>query len=84
MEERPSTTNLGDEVSERDQRFCVWLEEVGLGGYVLAFLDLQKNTPHVLAGFDDNDWADIFLRLPPPRDGEDLAAMFASLSVERK
>lgn len=70
-------------ITERDERFCVWLHEVGLSGYVEAFLDLQRNSPQVLAGFDDNDWADIFLRLPPPKDGEDLAALFSALSVQK-
>ena len=71
------------DTTERDLRFCTWLEEVGMGGYIEAFLDLQQNAPHVLSGLDDNDWAQIFLKLPPPRNGEeiDLASMFSGLSV---
>jgi len=55
-----------------------------MGGYIEAFLDLQQNAPHVLSGLDDNDWAQIFLKLPPPRNGEeiDLASMFSGLSVK--
>jgi len=74
---------MEDHIPERDLRFCNFLEEIGMHGYIEAFLDLQKNSPHVLDGLDDNDWANIFLKLPPPKEGEtaDLASMFSSLSV---
>ena len=69
---------------DRDEQFIHWLRTHDREGYVEPFIYLQKHSPNVLAGLDNDDWVDIFMKLKPAGLGDttvDLCAMFSSVSL---
>lgn len=70
--------------NSRDQQFVCWLKQNNREGYVEPFLYLQEHNPKVLSGLDNDDWIDIFLKLPPAGVGDptiDLCDMFSAVSL---
>lgn len=69
--------------NEREASFCEWLRSTQRGGYVKAFLSLQRLKPSVLAGLDNQEWQEIFETLSPLKEGQeaDLSGLFGNMSI---
>ena len=59
----------------RDAQICRWLEENGRGGYVRAFLGLQRDNPKVLGEFNDYELLDLFSNLPQQPKSDPTASL---------
>ena len=69
---------------ERNVAFIEWLKNHEREGYVEAFISLQTHRPDVLRGLDNDDWVDIFLKLPPAGVNDptmDLCDLFSAVKL---